>query len=128
MEPAATAGKDGAFFYGNAIPDSIPDAAVFVPGSLRIYLQEFYNRNPAERARLGMSNLPGRSGAPSFAEAIPVSAGSGWKGLPDSWEAPLRLGTARGVAFDGDAPSSGSHTYRAANVNNSGVIVGRWKV
>lgn len=114
----------GCYFYGNSIPDSIPDDAEFVSGSLRIYLAEFFNQYPSSLARLGQHNLSGPNGGLSLGGIITVSAGTDWKGLPDSWEGAFRTGGARGVGFE----NGGYHKFRPAGVENSGTIVGKWRV
>jgi hypothetical protein len=119
--------NDGTYFYGNTIPDSIPDSAVFVPGTLQIYLKEYFNQYPSSLATLGLHNLAAASGAPNPTQtfAVPNCYPNGaWVTLPNSWEDELRLGSARGVAFNG----GGFHKYRRAGVDGSGTIVGRWRV
>jgi hypothetical protein len=118
--------NQGVYVYGNAIPDSIPDDAEFVAGSLKIYLVEYLNRFPSSLAQLGRHNLATLSGDPNPTDttSIPDCRGGKWVTLPDRWEDNFRAGSARGVAF----LSGGQHRYRAAGVENSGVIVGKWKV
>lgn len=119
--------NEGVLVYGSTIPNSIPDDAEYVPGSLRIYLVETSNQYPSSLARLGMHNLSSLSGAPGTTNliTIPDCRGGRWVDLPASWEDNFRLGTKRGVAF---AAGPGFHRYRPGGVENSGVIVGKWKV
>lgn len=117
----------GVYVYGTAIGDSVPDSATFVPGSLRVFLAEFYNQFPSSLAQLGQTALTSLSGDPAPANlvSIPDCRGGAWVTLPDSWEAAFRTGTMAGLAFNN---GPGYHKYRPAGVENSGVIVGTWKV
>lgn len=117
----------GVYVYGTVIGDSIPDSATYVPGSLKVFLSEFYNQFPSSLAQIGQTALTSLSGNPSPANlvSIPDCRGGAWVTLPDSWEAAFRTGTMAGLAF-GAGP--GYHKYRPAGVENSGVIVGTWKV
>lgn len=126
-DPYCSDSNVGAYLYGSQIPDSIPNSAVYVKGSLKIYLVETTNRYPSSKANLGRHNRSSKSsGNPSATSTfeIPDCRGGRWVSLPDSWDDNFRLGTARGVSFD----HGGYHIYRRAGSENSGVIVGKWRV
>lgn len=128
LDPWDSTSNSGVYFYGDTIPDTVPDSGVFVSGSLQVFLYEFSNQFPSSLAVLGRHNLPTKSGAPGVTDGftIPDCRGGKWITLPDSWESLFRLGTARGVGFVEGA--HGFHKYYRAGTQNSGAIIGTWKV
>jgi hypothetical protein len=127
-DPYCSASVIGAFFYGNVLPDTIPNSADFIAGSLKIYLSEFYNQFPSSKATLGRHNRASKSGDPTPTDTFTLpnllGVSSPWVTLPNAWEDNFRLGSARGVAFN----HGGYHKYRRAGSGLSGVIVGKWRV
>jgi hypothetical protein len=110
----------GAYFYGTQIADSIPDGATIT--GVAVYLDELTNYYPGSLATIGTHGLTGKSGAPTTGNAVGVSAGSGWKGLPTSFGDVLKTGAAFGLATD----HGGYHIFAPKGVGNSGALTINW--
>jgi len=104
----ASDSNKGAWFYGSAIADTIPDSAVVT--RTQIYLPEFYNPYPAEYAAVGLHALSGPSGALSLTYPT-VVAGGGWRDLPAGFGEVLKTGLFLGVGVQQLNPGSGYHKY-----------------
>jgi hypothetical protein len=116
----------GAWFYGTAIADTIPDAAVI--NSVQAYMDEFYNEFPAQLALIGLHALTSKSGAPTITSPVSIPAGSGFKVLPTSFGDALKTGVSKGIGT-GSAGSSGYHKFRGvASDAESGLLRIQWTV
>lgn len=113
----------GAWFYGTAIPDTIPDAAVIT--GISVYVTEFYNQFPSSLATIGMHTQPSKGGAPSVAGAVTISAGTGWKPLPASFGDNLKAGYQLGLGTN----HGGYHKFTARSSDaQSGLLRISWRV
>jgi hypothetical protein len=122
----STGNNRGAWFYGNKIKDTIPDGAEIQ--SVRLYLDEYYNDFPAQLALIGMHSLGSKAGTPTIVSAVTVSAGSGWKTLPDSFGDALKTGARLGVGT-GSSGASGFHKFRSRAADaDSGLLRIKWRI
>ena len=110
----------GAYFYGTQIADTIPDNATIT--AIAVYLDETTNYYPGSLATIGTHGLPSKSGAPVTGDAVAVSAGTGWKGLPNAFGGVLMTGAAYGLATD----HGGYHIFAPKGVGNSGALTINW--
>ena len=116
----------GAWFYGSAIADTIPDSATVT--RLQIYLPEFYNQYPSELAAIGLHALSGPSGGLSLAGPTPVW-GAGWRDLPSSYGDLLKTGVYLGTGVQQLNPGLGYHKYYGtASDSASGLLRIDWTV
>lgn len=95
----------GAWFYGTAIADTIPDAATIT--RVQLYVPEFYNGFPGSLATVGLHGLSSKAGAPGISSAVTISDGSGMKDLPASFGDALKTGSSYGVGTN----HGGYHKY-----------------
>lgn len=114
-DPWSSASNTGAFFY-NDIAGTIPDGASI--SLVEVYVTEIYNQRPSVLARVGLHSLAGKSGNPGIRDAAPISAGSGWKVLPNAFGDALKTGAALGVGFPSTDGSS-YHKFRGRGGGSS---------
>lgn len=113
----------GAWFYGTTIASTIPDGATIT--KVQVYIDEFYNQFPTSLATIGLHSLTGKAGAPAVSSAVTISAGSGWKTLPNSLGDALKTGARRGVGTN----HGGFHKFRSrASDADSGLLRINWSV
>ena len=113
----------GAWFYGTAIADTIPDSATI--SRIQIYLPEFYNAYPSSLATLGVHSLAAKTGAPAVSGAFAVAGGAGWRDLPTNYADLLKTGAALGIGTN----HGGYHKYSGrASDANSGLLRIDWTV
>jgi hypothetical protein len=112
----------GAYFYGTQIRDTIPDNAAIT--GVALYVDETTNYYPSSLATFGTHGLPGKSGSPGTGNAVAISAGSGWKGLPTGFGDLLKTGAAYGLATN----HGGYHIFSPKGVGNSGALTITWTV
>lgn len=97
----------GAWFYGD-IAGSIPDTATI--SLVQVYVNEFYNQFPSNLAGIGLHSATSKSGNPGVSSVVDISAGSGWKTLPNSFGDALKTGAAKGL---GTPARTGYHKFRS---------------
>ncbi len=115
-------GNRGCWFYGGAIADTIPNGAKIQ--SVRVYVPEFYNQFPTSKATIGLHNKTGKSGAPTITSATTISAGTGWKKLPNSFGDALKDGSKEGLGTNG----GGYHKFTGRSGDNqSGYLEIVWE-
>jgi hypothetical protein len=90
--------------------------------AIAVFVDETTNYYPGSLATIGTHGLPGKSGAPITGDAVPISAGSGWKPLPNAFGGVLATGSAYGLATD----HGGFHIFAPKGVGNSGALTINW--
>jgi hypothetical protein len=116
-------GNIGAWFYGTAVADTIPDGAVI--GSVALLVNETYNEYPGSLATIGTHGLTSRSGTPAIAGAHGIAAGSGWRALPVAYGNALKTGAAFGLGTN----HGGYHKFSARTADaNSGRLRIEWSI
>jgi hypothetical protein len=122
----STGNNRGAWFYGNTIADTIPNTAKI--GSVQVFVDEFYNIAPSSLALIGLHTLTSKSGAPTITSPVSISAGTGWKTLPNSFGDSLKSGSKRGIGT-GSSAGSGFHKFTSrARDSDSGKLRIKWTV
>lgn len=112
----------GCWFYGSSIDDTIPDGATIE--SVRVKVNEFFNQFPTSLATIGVHNLTSKTGAPTITSAVTVSAGSGWKDLPNSFGNSLKTGAKKGLGTN----TGGYHKFRGrSSDSDSGLLEIIWR-
>lgn len=118
-----SASNIGAWFYGTAIADTIPDAATIAQA--QVYVPEYYNEFPASLATIGLHDLATKTGAPTVTDAVEISAGTGWKTLPIAFGDALKTGTKKGLGTD----HGGYHKWRSRTADaDSGLLRIEWSI
>lgn len=114
----------GAWVYGTAIKDTIPESAVFE--SLEIFVN--YNQRFGNAPNWALHNLASKSGVPVFGGSMPWAPGEGWQSPPDAvgWFNALKAGgSAWGVGVNrGGFNKFASRTQDGA----SGALRIKWRV
>jgi hypothetical protein len=121
-DPWASSQNTGAFFH-SAIAGSIPDSANV--SLVELYVTEFYSMFPNVQSSVGLHSLTSKSGNPNVRSATPISAGSGWKTLPNSFGDALKTGAATSLGF-ASVPSATS--YRKFRGRGSGAQEGKIRI
>lgn len=102
----------GAWGYGSAVANTIPDGATINQVEIFLSAQQALYSGP----NLGTHTLPSRSGVLTVSNAVNVALGSGWRGLPTSFGNALKTGAARGIA----TAHGGYSIFAPAGQNQSG--------
>jgi hypothetical protein len=85
----------GAWIFGSQIADSIPDSAVI--DSVAVSVSQT-GGSGGSSPNFALHGLPSRAGTIVPSSPVPVSGGSGLKGLPTSFGDALKTGAAYGIA------------------------------
>jgi hypothetical protein len=111
----------GCWFYGSSIADTIPNTAKIL--NVRVYVDEFFNEFPSSLATIALHQLASKSGVPSMSSPTTISAGSGWKDLPNAFGDSLKTGSKKGVGTD----RGGYHKFRGRSSDSrSGLLEITW--
>ncbi|MFC5930938.1 hypothetical protein D6T64_12150 [Cryobacterium melibiosiphilum] len=118
-DPWSSASNTGAFFH-NDIAGSIPDSAAI--SLVEFYVTETYNQHPNVLAKVGLHSLTGKSGNPNIRNSVDISAGTGWKVLPNSFGDALKTGAALGLGFPTVPGGVSYHKFRGRGSGPDGMI------
>lgn len=118
-DPWSSASNTGAFFH-NDIAGSIPDSASV--SLTELYVTEIYNQHPNVLAKVGLHSLSGKTGNPNIQNAVDISAGTGWKVLPNSFGDALKTGAALGLGFPTVPGGASYHKFRGRGSGPDGMI------
>ncbi|TFC30117.1 hypothetical protein E3O55_08520 [Cryobacterium sp. MDB1-18-2] len=107
----------GAWWF-NDIAGTIPDGASIV--LVETYVTEIYNQHPAVLAKVGLHSHGGKAGNPGIRDAADISAGTGWKTLPNAFGDALKTGAAIGIGVPTVPGGTSYHRYqgRSADVSS----------
>lgn len=126
-QPWASNSNKGAWFYGGAVGDTIPDGAEIT--RVQAYLPRFYDGFPAELAAVGLHVLAAKSGSLSLSSPTAIAAGSGWYDLPTSFGDSLKTGASTGIGVQQNNANLGYHKFRSISEDaDSGLLRIDWTV
>jgi hypothetical protein len=109
----------GAYFYGGQIAGTVKAGSNVTSAS--IYIEEDTNYYPGSLATIGTSDSGSKSGVPGVSNIINISAGSGWKPLPEAIIVALITGASTSIA----TAHGGYHIF-APKGGLSGAIAMNW--